>query len=170
MDIQNKLIIKMTEWFCGDPKRIQHFAKVHYFASLIGREECTEEQLKVIGAAAIVHDIGIKPAEEKYGKGNCDGKKQEILGVEPARQILSEGGYDDEIVKEVEYIVSHHHSYDNISDKCLQVIVEADFIVNAFEDNLPAESIKTFRDKIFRTKTGTTILDNMFGLQEEIYG
>lgn len=34
MDEISGLIIKMTEFFSGDPKRIQHFIKVHTFAVL----------------------------------------------------------------------------------------------------------------------------------------
>lgn len=39
MDEISGLIIKMTEFFSGDPKRIQHFIKVHTFARVIGRAE-----------------------------------------------------------------------------------------------------------------------------------
>lgn len=66
----------MIAYFSGDPKRIQHFVKVHSFARLIGRmEKLTDELLVILEAAAYVHDIGIKTAEEKYGK--CNGKLQE---------------------------------------------------------------------------------------------
>ena len=164
MGFTDRLIIKMTEWFSGDPKRIQHFAKVHYFSSLIGREECTADELEIVETAAIVHDIGIKPSEEKYGKGNCDGKKQEILGIKPAREMLEELSADENLISRVCFLVGHHHTYDNIQDKALQVLIEADFIVNAFEDNLKKENIMVFRDKYFRTNTGKKILDIMFGL------
>lgn len=39
MDEISGLIIKMTEFFGGDPKRIQHFIKVHTFARVIGRAD-----------------------------------------------------------------------------------------------------------------------------------
>ena len=39
MDEISGLIIKMTEFFGGDPKRIQHFIKVHTLARVIGRAE-----------------------------------------------------------------------------------------------------------------------------------
>ena len=60
-----QLYWKMTEWFAGDPKRIQHFVKVHSFAELIGKGEQLEEQEQfVLEGAALVHDIGIRPGEE----------------------------------------------------------------------------------------------------------
>ena len=37
--INDELIIKMTEFNAGDPKRIQHFIKVYTFAHMIGELE-----------------------------------------------------------------------------------------------------------------------------------
>ena len=55
----------MIEFYRGDPARIQHFVKVHSFAKLIGEEEHLEEKtLYILEAAAYVHDIGIRPAEQ----------------------------------------------------------------------------------------------------------
>ena len=63
-----KLIEKMMEYYAGDPKRVQHFLKVYEFAKLIGEsEELEPEKLYILRTAAIVHDIGIKISEKKYG-------------------------------------------------------------------------------------------------------
>lgn len=69
-----RLTRKMIEYYCGDPKRIQHFLKVHELAKLIASgENADEKTLFIIEAAALVHDIGIKKqkgftanAEESY--------------------------------------------------------------------------------------------------------
>ena len=37
--INEDLIVKMTEFNAGDPKRIQHFLKVYEFAHVIGNRE-----------------------------------------------------------------------------------------------------------------------------------
>ena len=59
----------MISFYRGDPARIQHFMKVRGFAKLIGEEEGLDEKtLYILEAAACVHDIGIRPALEKYGK------------------------------------------------------------------------------------------------------
>lgn len=72
----NQLTDATIEFFNGDPKRIQHFIKVHSFARQIAvGEGVSAETLNTLEAAAVVHDVGIKPAEEKYGR--CDGKLQE---------------------------------------------------------------------------------------------
>jgi uncharacterized protein len=66
-----KLIYEMIKYYHNDPKRIQHFMKVHSFSKLIGvMENIDAKKLFIIETAAIVHDIGIKAAEEKYG--NCN--------------------------------------------------------------------------------------------------
>lgn len=57
---------KMIYFNRNDPKRIQHFIKVHRFAQLIGRMEKLDAHTQFITeCAALVHDIGIRPAEEK---------------------------------------------------------------------------------------------------------
>jgi len=46
----------------GKPGRIQHFLKVHSFAKTIAVfEHLDEKTLFITEAAAIVHDIGIRP-------------------------------------------------------------------------------------------------------------
>ena len=73
MDIVHlQLISSMIEYFRGDAKRIQHFIKVYNFAAFLGRQEqIDEETLFILETAAIVHDIGIRICENKYGV--CDG-------------------------------------------------------------------------------------------------
>ena len=62
-----KLFLEMILYYSGDPKRIQHFTKVHSYAKLIGeREQLSPEELYILEAAAYTHDIGIKPAEDVY--------------------------------------------------------------------------------------------------------
>lgn len=73
----HELAGRMVAYNAGDPKRIQHLIKVHYFARMIGLAEHVDEATQLIlEAAAIVHDIGIRICEQKYGV--CDGKHQEL--------------------------------------------------------------------------------------------
>ncbi len=165
MDEITKLIIKMTEFFCGDPKRIQHFIKVYTFSRVIGRAEVLDvKTMYCLDTTAVVHDIGIKPAEEKYGKGNCDGRLQQELGPDPARKLLTELDFDKDVIDRVCFLIAHHHTYTGVEGLDWQILLEADFLVNAFEDNLSKDSIRSFRDKVFKTETGTRMLNEMFGL------
>ena len=73
-----KLFLEMISYYSGDPKRIQHFTKVHSYAKLIGeREQLSPEELYILEAAAYTHDIGIKPAEGSTGavRESCRSRK-----------------------------------------------------------------------------------------------
>ena len=59
---------------------------------------------------------------------------------------------------------AHHHSYQNIDAVDLQILVEADFLVNLFEGNTDTAHIRATYDNIFRTETGKKICREMFGL------
>ncbi|MDE6410600.1 MAG: hypothetical protein K2K81_10230 [Muribaculaceae bacterium] len=48
--------------------RIQHFVKVHDFATTIAMlENVDPSTLSILEAASVLHDIGIHLSEEKYG-------------------------------------------------------------------------------------------------------
>ena len=109
MEITDFLTLKLFDFDKGDPKRIQHLMKVHRFAQLIARMEQADAHTRlVVECAALVHDIGIHPAEEKYGR--CDGKLQEQEGPAYARPILEEAGLPPEDVDRICYLVRHHHT------------------------------------------------------------
>ena len=56
--MHEKLINAAIEYDRGDPKRIQHFMKVHSFARLIGVcEGLSADAMKTLEVAAILHDI-----------------------------------------------------------------------------------------------------------------
>ena len=155
---------KMIDYYEGDAKRIQHFVKVHSFASLIAHmERLSDEQLIVLEAAAYVHDIGIKPAERLYGSSN--GKYQEKLGPTQAEIMLKKCGFTDRQIERVCYLVGHHHTYSDIDGADYQILVEADFLVNLYEDNSSAEAIKYAYENIFKTKTGKGICKTMYSIK-----
>ncbi len=157
----SELALEMIKYYAGDIKRINHFIKVHGYAKAIAEAEKLDKRtLSILEAAAYVHDIGIKISEEKYG--SCSGHYQEIEGPAAAEKMLSRIGYDDEFIKRVSYLVGHHHTYSNIDSIDYQILVEADFIVNIFEDGMERDTIKKIREKIFKTKSGIMILDNLY--------
>jgi HD superfamily phosphodiesterase len=157
----NQLLEKMISYYEGDPKRIQHFIKVYSFAKLIGEMEgISEAEQQVIEVASIVHDIGIKIAEEKYGYNN--GKLQEQEGPEVAREMLLSLGIEEDLIERVCFLVGHHHTYVGIDGIDYQILVEADFLVNFYEDSLNANSVETACSKIFKTKSGTLLCKTMY--------
>lgn len=153
----------MIGYYSGDPKRIQHFLKVHSFSKLIGEQEGLDVRTQeILETAAIVHDIGIKNAERIYH--SAAGKYQEELGPDEARKMLEKLGYDAELINRVAYLVGHHHTYTDIRDIDYQILVEADFLVNLYEDSADKSACFSAMDRIFRTNTGRKLLQEMFGL------
>lgn len=162
MDEQDrKLIEKMMEYYAGDPKRVQHFLKVYEFAKLIGESESLDtETMHILRTAAIVHDIGIKISEEKYGSSN--GKYQEKEGPAVAEPMLLALGYDEAVIDRVLFLIAHHHTYNEIEGLDYQILVEADFLVNLFEDGSSREAAPKVQKNIFKTNTGTKYLSDLF--------
>lgn len=163
MNQLDKLIFKMSQYYRGDAKRIQHFVKVHSLARLIGTNEgLAEHELFILEAAAITHDIGIKKAEELYHC--CDGALQEQLGPDLARKMLSELEFDEEEISRVCYLIAHHHTYNDIDGKDYRILVEADFLVNLYENGSDDDAIRSAYGKIFQTETGKELCRVMFNL------
>ena len=157
-----ELALAMISYDNGDPKRIQHTTKVHAYAALIGMEEGLDEETQfVLESAALVHDIGIRASEKKYGHQN--GKMQEEEGPAVAEELLTRlGGYTPEQIERICWLVGHHHTYHVCEDPDYQILIEADFLVNLYEDQENEEAIRAVRKNIFRTKSGLEMLDEMF--------
>ncbi len=161
MDNQTNLLLQMMEYEAGSPQRIQHFLKVFSFAELIGQlEDLDERTLHILKTASIVHDIGIRPSLEKYG--NCAGNYQQIEGPPIAKPMLEALGYDNQVIDRVCYLIAHHHTYHDIDGLDYQILVEADFLVNIFENEMSIEAAKEVRHKIFRTEGGKQIFDRLY--------
>ena len=154
----NKLHLAMIELYSNDAKRIQHFCKVHSYAKLIAETENVDKKCLFI----IETDIGIHVCEEKYG--NCNGKLQEKEGPAIAKKLLEKLGFDKDVSDRVQYLIAHHHTYDNIDGIDYQILVEADFLVNIMESDLSKEAALKAYHSIFKTTCGKTICKEMFGI------
>ncbi len=159
----NQLLMEMISYYKNDPKRIQHFMKVYQFAKMIGQmEHLPKEEQEILEIAAIVHDIGIRISEEKYG--NSNGKHQEEEGAALAERLLNKLQMEQEIIQRVSYLVAHHHTYTDIKGNDYQILVEADFLVNLYEEGVCKDATKTTYERIFKTNTGKEICNKMYGL------
>lgn len=159
--LMDTLTWKMMDFDCGDPQRIQHFMKVHRFAQLIGRmEQLPAHTQYLLECAALVHDIGIRPAERKYGR--CDGKLQEQEGPAYARAMLTELGVAAEDVERICYLVGHHHTYDQVDGLDYQILLEADFLVNIYEDGLTPEAARQALERVFKTASGKKLFRTIY--------
>jgi len=159
--MQVKLLHKMIDYYAGDAKRVQHFLKVYDFARLIGKSENLPEDVQfLLEITAIVHDIGIKVSEEKYQ--SSAGTYQEKEGPAIAKPMLVSVGYTEAVIERVCYLIGHHHTYKDIDGLDYQILVEADFFVNIYEDGISQQAIQRIEEKIFKTKTGMHLLETMY--------
>jgi len=163
MTIVNDVTQAMIRHEAGYRSRVAHFLKVTAFARLIASQETDDSQLcQLIELAALTHDIGIKPSLAKYG--SAAGPLQEKEGPPLAQVLFTDVGLAQEQISRICWLIGHHHTLQPICGLDHQIIIEADFLVNADEGALPITSIVKFRDEHFRTKTGTRLINLLFGL------
>lgn len=163
MTLLSQLIQQAIAYDRGDARRIHHFLKVYAYADTIATlEGLSADCHEILVTAAVLHDIGIHAAEQKYG--SASGSYQEIEGPPIARSILEGLGYEDAVIDRVCYLIGHHHTYHDIDGLDYQILLEADFLVNAYESNLSKDKIRQFRDRIFRTPSGIQLLADTFDI------
>lgn len=140
---------------------INHFMKVWGFARTIGLgEDLDDETQLTVELAAVAHDIACPVCREKYG--NTDGRKQEEEGEPMTREFYKDYPLSEKQRERICYIVGHHHTYKPVDGIDYQIMLEADFLVNADESHMSRTAIRNFRDNVFRTKTGMRLLESMY--------
>jgi len=156
-----RVMEKMVSYFGHDTKRINHALKVFAFARIISSREPLDAGMQdIIAYSALLHDIGIREAERKYTSSS--GKYQQIEGPPIARKILTDLGISAPIIDRVCFITGNHHTYTKIDGIDFQIIVEADFLVNIFEDDMAKEAIESIGVRIFKTEAGKSLLRIMY--------
>lgn len=159
----SEIMKKMIAYSEGSLRDINHFVKVWTFAKTIGElENIDKEKQTVLEIAAIVHDIACPSLRKRFGKS--DGKMQEIEGMPMAEAFLDGFGLTKEQMDRVVYLVGHHHSTDCVDGIDYQILLEADYIVNAGESGYSMEDIRNTRESLFRTVSGKAVLDSIFPL------
>ncbi|MDR3595684.1 HD domain-containing protein [Clostridium sp.] len=155
------IINEMIKYYAGDPRRVNHFLKVFSFAKSIGKLENLDSNIQeVLEVAAVMHDIGIKISEEKYN--SSAGNYQELEGPPVAKEMLLRFNFDEEFIDRVCYLIGHHHTYSKIDGLDYQILIEADFLVNIYEDEIKTPQIQSIKEKYFKTKSGTDFLTRLY--------
>ena len=155
------VLAKMIDYEQGCPHRVNHFLKVHSFARIIGEAEgLTSSEQYILEVAAAMHDCGIRASLLKHGYYN--GKMQEEEGPAVADKMMLELGMNEEVRDRVRYLIGHHHTYTNIEGPDYRILVEADFLVNIYEDERAADAIETVKEKYFITRKSREILTSLY--------
>lgn len=156
-----RVIEKMIGYFSPDLRRVNHALKVTGLtAAIADMEGITGQQRKLTLIAAILHDIGIHEAERKHG--STAGKWQEMEGPDVARQLLADFPLEAADLDRICFIIGHHHSYGEIDGIDFQMVVEADLLVNAEEEEISAGATAVMVRKYFRTNGGKTLAERMY--------
>jgi hypothetical protein len=152
--------VAMEEYFGSDARRIDHALRVTAFAERLLEHEPGDRELVL--ATALLHDIGIREAERKYG--SSAGNLQEVEGPPVARAILVGLGYDEPFVAEVCAIIASHHSPGEVETDNFRIIWDADWLVNLWEecDLGDREKIKRTIGKTFMTGTGKRVAEEIY--------
>lgn len=154
---------KMIRYSKGNIYDINHFMKVYAYAKVIGEcEKLDKHTQTVLEVSAIVHDIACPLCREKYG--NTNGMYQEKEGEILAAEFLKDTGCSEELIKRVIFLVGHHHTLKYITGLDYQILVEADYVVNAEESNYSKANMNNTMEKIFKTPTGIALLKSIYGL------
>ena len=125
-----KILKLLVDFFQEDYRRINHAIRVlSYAKEIMNHKEKGDED--IIIACALLHDIGIKPSEEKLGYNN--GKTQEEFGPPIAENLLKKIDFPSEKIRKVKEIIGNHHSLSKYDYIELEIIKEADKIVNIKE-------------------------------------
>ena len=61
-------------------------------------------------------------------------------------------------------ILGHHHTITNINGLDYQILIEADYIVNADESNYSQDNIRNFVNEVVKTDTGVSLLKSIYRL------
>ena len=72
-----------------------------------------------------------------------------LLGLGLAAALLPACGYTPEACARICYLIGRHHTYTDIYGADYQILVEADFLVNLFEDNLSKEAYIMFPSDLY---------------------
>ena len=152
VSMKHKLIKELENYFGADEKRIKHAKKVLSFAQKLLEKEKADWHIVI--PASILHDVGIKVAEEKYG--SAAGNLQEKEGPPVARNILTKSGLKKEDIDEICEIIANHHSPDKVNTLNFKVLYDADWLVNICDevDTKDKNTLRKVIDKVFLTDTG----------------
>lgn len=157
------LLPEMEAVFSETRGMIDHTLKVHGYAMEI--HEVEGGDAFVVGASAILHDIGIPKAREVHGSSS--GQYQEIEGPPIAREILTRHQVPAPDIDHICGIVANHHSDEDpaiVTTLEFKILWDSDWLVNfpgRHRESTPKEKEDAI-ETIFKTAKGKQLARQMF--------
>ena len=159
--IVSSAIEKMIAFYQGNLHDINHFLKVWAFAKTIGEQEGLDDQTQLtLELAAVVHDIACPLCRQKYG--NTNGKYQELESPPLVEDFFAGMPVEGDMAERISWLVAHHHTYTHVDSLDYQILLEADFLVNLYEDAISEGGQKHAYERIFRTETGKRLCRELY--------
>ena len=90
------------------------------------------------------------------------GKHQELESPALVEAFFTELPAARPDVDRISWLAAHHHTYTDIGGIDHQILLEADYLVNADEQGHSRSAIENFRRRVFRTASGTHLLDSIY--------
>lgn len=159
----SQLMEQMIVFSNGNLHDITHFITVWTYAKTIGELEGLDADTQyLLEATAIVHDIACPFCREKYGR--ADGKLQEKECPSIVRTFLADSGMTEAQVERIAYLVGHHHTLTGIDGMDYQILIEADYLVNASEKTYSPANVQNFMNTSMKTESGKKLAKALFCL------
>lgn len=153
----SKIMMLATACNGADPAQTDHLFRVYTYAHLIADcEECGAHIQFLAEAAAVLHDIGMQEAVRKHGTETY----LQYLPAESAaiaRMILEMLELPAEDIDRICLLIAGHHNR-AVDGLDFQILLEADFIVNALDVPFSHTEIQQFFEHTARTRTGKELL------------
>ena len=104
----------------------------------------------------------VAPEAESKLKKDIETLNQEKESAALIAEFFKDSNLPQDFTDRISFLVSHHHTLDQIDGIDYQIIIEADYLVNADESHFSGHNIKNMYDKIFKTETGKFLLRSMY--------
>lgn len=159
----SELTKRMIAQADGNLHDIAHFLKVWAYAKTIGELEGLDESTQfILEAAAITHDIACPLCRTLYGSALPARQEEHSPALIDA--FFQDTGLSEAERSRIRYLVAHHHTYSNVDGADYQILLEADYLVNAEEKNTPPAQVKTALEHIFKTASGIALLKSIYDI------
>lgn len=150
---ESELLAQVLLYEQGHKRRVQHILKVYALVLLLEKqEELSLDEQTILHAAAIVHDLAIKYCKEHFNGDACQDNQKKVA-PKLVTKFLKEANYDEKYIEPIIELVLNHHDYDHPRNCLLQLLIEADLIINSYETSLNEKSIAKLKN-IFVTTLG----------------
>ena len=99
-----------------------------------------------------------------FDKGGKSGKNQELESSPLIEMFFADLPVSRSDVERISWLVAHHHTYTEVGGIDHQILLEADFLVNAGESGYTRTAIENFRERVFRTTAGIRLLNSVYSV------